>query len=110
MMFFFSSGSRHTRWPRDWNSDVCSSDLRELARAGLIGRHADRFQKVGRLARIGRASCRERVLVTGAVTGGKLTVGAVNATNLAAHSVGAAQLASNAEIVRASWRYTMERH
>src|SRR6266508_4317513 len=26
--FFFSSRSRHTRWPRDWSSDVCSSDLR----------------------------------------------------------------------------------
>src|SRR5690625_5616593 len=26
--FFFSSRRRHTRWPRDWSSDVCSSDLR----------------------------------------------------------------------------------
>src|SRR5690625_7646527 len=26
-MFFFSSKRRHTRWPRDWSSDVCSSDL-----------------------------------------------------------------------------------
>src|SRR6266508_5462068 len=25
--FFISSRSRHTRWPRDWSSDVCSSDL-----------------------------------------------------------------------------------
>src|SRR5207253_3099303 len=25
---FFSSRRRHTRWPRDWSSDVCSSDLR----------------------------------------------------------------------------------
>src|SRR5439155_4412738 len=23
--FFFSSRRRHTRWPRDWSSDVCSS-------------------------------------------------------------------------------------
>src|SRR5207253_8088262 len=23
----FSSRRRHTRWPRDWSSDVCSSDL-----------------------------------------------------------------------------------
>src|SRR5207253_7491501 len=30
---------RHTRWPRDWSSDVCSSDLRsELL---LAGRAAD---------------------------------------------------------------------
>src|SRR5690625_4418179 len=26
-MFFFTSRRRHTRWPRDWSSDVCSSDL-----------------------------------------------------------------------------------
>src|SRR5207253_5138321 len=25
--FFFSSRRRHTRLPRDWSSDVCSSDL-----------------------------------------------------------------------------------
>src|SRR5207253_5456912 len=27
LWFFFSSRRRHTRWPRDWSSDVCSSDL-----------------------------------------------------------------------------------
>src|SRR5690625_6630400 len=26
-VFFFSSRRRHTRWPRDWSSDVCSSDV-----------------------------------------------------------------------------------
>src|SRR5437870_13852908 len=31
VLFFFSSRRRHTRWPRDWSSDVCSSDLMELA-------------------------------------------------------------------------------
>src|SRR5690625_6843337 len=25
--FFFSSRRRYTSWPRDWSSDVCSSDL-----------------------------------------------------------------------------------
>src|SRR5437870_11035702 len=33
--FFFSSGRRHTSWPRDWSSDVCSSDL------GLVAVRAD---------------------------------------------------------------------
>src|SRR5207253_7060724 len=28
-----SSRRRHTRWPRDWSSDVCSSDL-DRARTG----------------------------------------------------------------------------
>src|SRR5207253_8691820 len=30
--FFFSSRRRHTRWPRDWSSDVCSSDLNGIER------------------------------------------------------------------------------
>src|SRR5690606_40819943 len=29
--FFFSSRRRHTRVSRDWSSDVCSSDLKDLA-------------------------------------------------------------------------------
>src|SRR5439155_5276853 len=34
VFFFFSSRRRHTRWPRDWSSDVCSSDLsRKMAAA-----------------------------------------------------------------------------
>src|SRR5438445_398833 len=28
--FFFSSRRRHTRYWRDWSSDVCSSDLAQL--------------------------------------------------------------------------------
>src|SRR5437660_7802348 len=35
--FFFSSRRRHTRWPRDWSSDVCSSDL-SLADGGATPR------------------------------------------------------------------------
>src|SRR5256885_8086087 len=34
-MFFFSSRRRHTRLQGDWSSDVCSSDLPCLTRAGL---------------------------------------------------------------------------
>src|SRR5258707_12019073 len=34
--FFFSSRRRHTRYWRDWSSDVCSSDL-ELALQEIIG-------------------------------------------------------------------------
>src|SRR2546429_5909862 len=30
-LFFFSSRRRHTRCSRDWSSDVCSSDLLEVA-------------------------------------------------------------------------------
>src|SRR5690606_39551090 len=31
-IFFFSSRRRHTRFSRDWSSDVCSSDLVEYIR------------------------------------------------------------------------------
>src|SRR5207253_8180761 len=33
--FFFSSRRRHTRWPRDWSSDVCSSDLYKPVAGGV---------------------------------------------------------------------------
>src|SRR5215510_5357095 len=73
-VFFFSSRRRHTIWPRDWSSDVCSSDLEgwpAVARdrlqevpgpARLRARH-DRDDGFFRLLpdQIGRASCRERV-------------------------------------------------
>src|SRR5439155_5722108 len=36
-VFFFSSRRRHTRWPRDWSSDVCSSDLSGGTVAGRAG-------------------------------------------------------------------------
>src|SRR5690625_6585090 len=32
----FSSRRRHTRWPRDWSSDVCSSDLPDLTCLGKV--------------------------------------------------------------------------
>src|SRR3712207_8596526 len=35
LLFFFSSRRRHTRYWRDWSSDVCSSDLK-VFRAGDI--------------------------------------------------------------------------
>src|SRR5476651_2341120 len=34
MRFFFSSRMRHTRYWRDWSSDVCSSDLLDLDEDG----------------------------------------------------------------------------
>src|SRR5947209_19927139 len=43
-LFFFSSRRRHTRYWRDWSSDVCSSDLetRECPCQPLRQRHAAR--------------------------------------------------------------------
>src|SRR5690606_40451048 len=91
MCFFFSSRRRHTRFSRDWSSDVCSSDLdgralhgmpeqeavigrlgqgsmdgaATIEQAGLMGAAEARAPGQGRIAKraaqIGRASCRERV-------------------------------------------------
>src|SRR5437870_12154578 len=44
LRFFFSSRRRHTRWPRDWSSDVCSSDL--MSRL-TIGRWRSRLIRCG---------------------------------------------------------------
>src|SRR5690606_40880624 len=35
VFFFFSSRRRHTRFSRDWSSDVCSSDLRWFVLRGI---------------------------------------------------------------------------
>src|SRR5690606_39725505 len=45
---FFSSRRRHTRFSRDWSSDVCSSDLGALAdQLALSPQLADLFAKRG---------------------------------------------------------------
>src|SRR3712207_7690939 len=38
-LFFFSSRRRHTRYWRDWSSDVCSSDLVALQIQELVAGH-----------------------------------------------------------------------
>src|SRR5690625_7985522 len=55
IVFFFSSRRRHTRWPRDWSSDVCSSDL---------GRHVTQHCATVP-ANHGGADARRNVIVTG---------------------------------------------
>src|SRR3712207_7199110 len=41
--FFFSSRRRHTRYWRDWSSDVCSSDLDVATGANHAGKNARRL-------------------------------------------------------------------
>src|SRR5690606_39422911 len=72
-VFFFSSRRRHTRFSRDWSSDVCSSDLRDIEMPVLhVLQRMERYGVLldtGLLARLsrefGRASCRERVEIWG---------------------------------------------
>src|SRR5690625_7872433 len=62
--FFFSSRRRHTRWPRDWSSDVCSSDLFEayaMIVRGFVEPISRELTMEYAIEQIGRASCRERV-------------------------------------------------
>src|SRR5690606_40693851 len=87
IVFFFSSRRRHTRFSRDWSSDVCSSDLGGpalLAERGVevpedVDRAVAEWRQRGAAVlyviengevtgafsvedeiQIGRASCRER--------------------------------------------------
>src|SRR5437870_7905265 len=72
--FFFSSRRRHTRWPRDWSSDVCSSDLQPAILVDPVDRRDQPHRPVRccvemLVDRVGwdvdrRASCRERVEIT----------------------------------------------
>src|SRR5947209_13343790 len=65
--FFFSSRRRHTRYWRDWSSDVCSSDLIADALSVLDPGTWTSYEDIASLARtdeIGRASCRERVSIS----------------------------------------------
>src|SRR5207253_8681953 len=47
--FFCASRRRHTRWPRDWSSDVCSSDLLMTAFASREGNSAFDCNRKARL-------------------------------------------------------------
>src|SRR3712207_9086213 len=79
-MVFFSSRRRHTRYWRDWSSDVCSSDLDDVARGGEWWRDPNASgpfvveawepEVELRLGKIGRAACRGR----GEISGGALSL------------------------------------
>src|SRR6266513_4953347 len=66
MFFFFSSRRRHTRSTRDWSSDVCSSDLLNLARDALEREEARAKERIAeldlRLVQLAEAIERERRL------------------------------------------------
>src|SRR5947209_15917359 len=71
--FFYSSRKRHTRYWRDWSSDVCSSDLavaldrQDLRQVAVSSANAVFTEVIEsgfdlpHVHEIGRASCRERV-------------------------------------------------
>src|SRR5699024_11704138 len=90
--FFCSSRRRHTRSKRDWSSDVCSSDLNRTYISFDFYNHENELYRVTRefkrntkqfsqirspktvfyhaeQGEIGRASCRERVSMSGEAGG-----------------------------------------
>src|SRR5690606_40009130 len=67
---FFSSRRRHTRFSRDWSSDVCSSDLTfTLSNFGtLFGRYANPIVVPPQVAILGAGGIRQQpVAVEGRV-------------------------------------------
>src|SRR3712207_1117071 len=71
-LFFFSSRRRHTRYWRDWSSDVCSSDLPAAGRDGERGL-ASRVQfRVERLALSHESVCELLEALAGPVLGVEL--------------------------------------
>src|SRR6266513_4437346 len=49
--FFFSSRRRHTRSKRDWSSDVCSSDLENMAQDFALTEAAEPVHRERRMVR-----------------------------------------------------------
>src|SRR5947209_17270351 len=58
LFFFFSSRRRHTRYWRDWSSDVCSSDLAQPITGATAG--TGRTTTFGRIWRTRRSRCTSR--------------------------------------------------
>src|SRR3712207_9447436 len=78
-MCFFSSRSRHTRYWRDWSSDVCSADLgalhgfrvvaagggRRIRDVGQAARAAERHRQLARRDPAGQAAAARKSVVQG---------------------------------------------
>src|SRR5215203_5384181 len=87
-LFFFSSRRRHTRYWRDWSSDVCSSDLGgELEPIVCLVSGANRVDLERLAAVVGRrdvrrATAREADELTGYTIGGIPPFGHVGRTRV----------------------------
>src|SRR2546429_4123346 len=86
LFFFFSSRRRHTRCSRDWSSDVCSSDLRNLVHGWKSASAAvnARGQRSHGVAKSGQTLAYQPVDPTNQVTGRKriTCAGCINGVHL----------------------------
>src|SRR5690606_39766292 len=48
IFFFFSSRRRHTRFSRDWSSDVCSSDLKSIGEIEKSNENLNKFHELNK--------------------------------------------------------------
>src|SRR6266508_3705901 len=80
--FFCSSRRRHTRWPRDWSSDVCSSDLEPSEVADYVTEE----RNPGNVRRVARVEIRGRwpLLASGVVLVDTPGIGSLYGHNTAA--------------------------
>src|SRR5690606_18970857 len=69
----FSSRRRHTRFSRDWSSDVCSSDLLRLGNGIAVGETAPQHDAGAEITRVALETGAQQPLRGGCVT--RSTVG-----------------------------------
>src|SRR5690606_6130606 len=62
LVFFFSSRRRHTRFSRDWSSDVCSSDCKSFDFTQLDSAHV--LQRAETLSSLNHTSDLPKIVVT----------------------------------------------
>src|SRR3712207_7668075 len=60
LFFFFSSRRRHTRYWRDWSSDVCSSDLAPVAQPTRVGEQVTQRDRVAERGQLGHVAPHRR--------------------------------------------------
>src|SRR5690606_41132615 len=69
VLFFISSSRRHTRFSRDWSSDVCSSDLRHFVPGEGLAKGLS-HHSAGIPDCLNRLSVRQRFTLLGTVANG----------------------------------------
>src|SRR5690606_39879730 len=79
--FFFSSRRRHTRFSRDWSSDVCSSDLSVMVAIGTDKEMVSYLDQCSALI-TEEGGLTSHAAVVGINLGIPVIVGVENATNI----------------------------
>src|SRR5690606_39630848 len=73
-LFFFSSRRRHTRFSRDWSSDVCSSDLIAPMDAWMGGIGEDDVIGIAGAYKMRKSTLKRNIVLKVAEDGGSAAV------------------------------------